>query len=184
MYAAVTQAQVEAGREALRGASVILLDLFNTLVVPEQRVKDEPFIEHIRRERYREWVRDLCVGRTVVLITARHERYRGATLRRMREVIGWEPDYDWFNPDGSQPPVTKRQALELFVYPTFGSDPSTFVAIESNGATRAMYAKQGIRALDAYELIGTPRQRGPKPDLSQTQAPAPSDPTGGQLGMF
>jgi hypothetical protein len=66
----------------------------------------------------------------------------------MREQLGgWMPREWFFNVHDVAPPLAKRTALEQFIFPRYGTpDRTRYLALESNGSTRAMYAANGIYA--------------------------------------
>jgi hypothetical protein len=136
-------------------AEIVLLDYVATLVANgherhQYAGRGRPYTDWIRRERYREWLVDLlsATDATVLLVTARSTRYEAATVERMREQLrGWMPREWYFNVHDVAPPVAKRTALESIIFPKYGTpDHTRYLALESNGSTRAMYAAQGVYA--------------------------------------
>jgi len=136
-----------------READVILLDYVMTLVEntgDKDKLFDRsrPYPEWIAQERYRQWLFRLIRGKHVVMITAREEKYREPTMRRIREVLGWEPQESYFNVDGVAPPESKRRVMEKHVIPKHGRPGKVaYLALESNASTRAMYKKLGVKAV-------------------------------------
>jgi hypothetical protein len=134
-------------------ARIVLLDLVMTLVEnTHDRSKHwhrgQPYTEWIDREEYRMWLVELLRGETVILMTARPERYRAATLQRLQAVTSWLPAEAYFNELGLSPPEAKRRVLTNHVYPRHGRPAQTgYLALESNAATRAMYHAEGIAAI-------------------------------------
>jgi hypothetical protein len=135
---------------------VILLDYVATLVANgHERSKyagrGRPYTDWIRQERYREWLVDLLrqTTATVLLVTARSEKYRGPTMARMREQLGgWMPAACYFNVANCQPPEAKRTACETLIFPKYGGPLETrYLALESNASTRAMYARLLVPAM-------------------------------------
>jgi len=136
-------------------ADVILLDYVATLVANgHERSKyagrGRPYVEWIERERYREWLVELlrATSATVLLVTARSEKYREPTLARMREQLGgWMPQGCYFNTNDVRPPEAKLTACQGLIFPEYGTPGETrYLALESNASTRAMYAKIGVHA--------------------------------------
>lgn len=122
---------------------IYLLDLNYTLVA-NSHAKAAPFSRQIEQERYREWLVALLQPVRVLLVTARPERYRAATLESIRKKTGWEPEAAFFNDLGLPPPELKERLLRERIRPAYGDGP--YLALESNPATRAMYARHGVRA--------------------------------------
>lgn len=139
---------------------IILLDLMYTLV--ENMAERETFFaargrthgtyaEWIRREQLRLWLVALlqASGGRVILITARGDQHRQATLARIAEVAGgWQPDEAYFNERKMSPPACKHGVLHRYIFPRHGEPMVTrYLALESNPATRAMYAQHDIPAV-------------------------------------
>lgn len=134
--------------EPFEGRRILLLDLVWTLAWRE--CKRENFADTIRQcEQYRRELVDQVLedGWYVVLMTARHVRYREVTLEALARRIGFVPDVACFNELGGGPPAVKKRGLEKYIYPAFGQERSRYFALESNHLTRAMYAKEGIEAM-------------------------------------
>jgi len=134
---------------------VILLDYVATLVANgHERSKyagrGRPYTDWIRQECYREWLVDLLrsTSATVLLVTARSQKYREPTMARMRDQLaGWMPADCYFNLHDVQPPEAKRTACETLIFPKYGTpDGTRYLALESNASTRAMYARLGVYA--------------------------------------
>jgi hypothetical protein len=123
---------------------IILLDLNYTLV-ENSTEKQKPFTKQIEAERYRMWLVELLRPHHVILMTARPEKYHAATIDSIEEKTGWQPDEALFNTHGLTPPMAKERMLKEHVLPKY--DEVQFLAIESNPATRAMYARYGIRSV-------------------------------------
>ncbi len=129
---------------------IVLLDLNYTLVANSQ-VKRHPFIRQIAGEQYRTWLADLLLELPVILVTARPEKYREATLASILAKTGWRPGAAFFNDVFLPPAAFKRLVMGRRVFPKWGEDPAGYLAIESNPNTRAMYAKLGVRAVQVGE---------------------------------
>jgi hypothetical protein len=128
---------------------IILLDLNYTLVANSPRHGTTPprMELRLRDERYRQWLVELVRSHTVILISARPDRWLDVTLERIAEETAWRPDAACFAPFGWwNPPAIKEHLLQRNVFPQWGRDPK-YLAIESNPRTRAMYAKFGILSL-------------------------------------
>ncbi len=135
---------------------IVLLDLNYTLVANQAetaRLGGEDFGDRLRHERYRTWLLDLVKQGHVVLITARPERYRAATLARMDSLLGWHPDEAWFNEHDWDPAVCKQDILLKHVFPRHGrpADGTRYLAVESNPRTAIMYESYGIPALRVWD---------------------------------
>ena len=135
--------------------TIVLLDLNYTFVENQAetaRLGGKDFARRIGFERYRRWLLDLVRERHVILITARPERNRAATLARISATLGWQPDEAWFNTKDLPPPACKRDILERHVFPAHGRPgPTSYVAIESNPRTAVMYASYGIPAMRVWD---------------------------------
>lgn len=142
-----------------REAEIILLDYQCTLCLngtgrqawlrnPDNRNRN--YADWIRQETMREWLIPLIGGRHVILITARRSSWETVTLRRIREVLNWQPDEWYFNPDGDYlpPQQHKERVIHSAVFPRFGtSEQTAYLALESNRLTRAMYQRNGVTAI-------------------------------------
>lgn len=127
---------------------IVLLDLNFTLVANSEHYR-EPFARRIRDERYRHWLVTAIRPHHVILITARPIRHRSVTLARILAQTGWAPNEDYFNPGPLPPPRAKERALIERIIPQHGPPAPTWLAIESNPRTAAMYARHGILSLRA-----------------------------------
>jgi hypothetical protein len=123
---------------------IILLDLNYTLV-ENSTEKQKPFIKQIEAERYRAWLVELVRPHHVILMTARPAQYFTATIESIEEKTGWQPDEACFNVHGLTPPAAKERMLKEHVLPKYKG--AEMLAIESNPATRGMYARYGIRTV-------------------------------------
>jgi hypothetical protein len=133
---------------------IILLDLNYTLVAnsPKRGTTPPPMAVRLRTERYRRWLVELVRPHHVILMTARPDRWREATLGRIHEMTGWRPQEAFFAERGpGGPPGIKRRILLAHVFPRHGHD-ADYLAIESNPRTRAMYARCGIFAIPVRNL--------------------------------
>lgn len=129
---------------------IILLDLNYTLVSNSDK-KLAPFTRQIDQETYRADLIEALKGHTVILVTARPDKYRAQTMRRIKEQLNWLPAASYFNRfECFRPPMAKQQYLQ-YIYRRFGKDAPYF-AIESNPQTRAMYARNKIRAMSLEEM--------------------------------
>ena len=125
---------------------IILLDLNYTLVAnsPSHGTTPPRMELRLRDECYRQWLVEIVRPHTVVLITARPERWLIPTLERIEQETGWKPDDACFAPQGWwNPPAIKERLLHRDVFPSHGRD-ARYLAIESNPRTREMYAKFNI----------------------------------------
>lgn len=133
---------------------IILLDLNYTLVSNSTQ-KLKPFVRQIEQETYSLDLLNRIKDKTVILVTARPQIHKARTLQSIKKKIGWQPEDAYFNEWFLPPPACKRKALEDYIYPKFGANPESYVAIESNPSTRSMYEKQGIVALTADTVLET-----------------------------
>jgi len=131
----------------------ILLDLNHTLI-SNSEVRKSPFLRQIEGEKYSPALLNLIRDRFVVLITARPARFEIATLDSLARKTGWEPQIKCFNHGGLPPPETKRRSLQGSLLIDY--QPADFVAIESNPATRAMYAEFSIPAYTRAQVLADP----------------------------
>lgn len=135
---------------------IALLDL-NFTLVENSRERRSPFSRQIEAERYRLWLLRSLQGLPVLLVTARPDRYEAETLASIAaKCEGWQPVASYFNPGMHSPPIWKSWAWRKVIAPRFGDDPAAYIAIESNPATRAAYAKLGIRAVTQEEVAACP----------------------------
>lgn len=128
---------------------IILLDLNYTLVAnnPARGTTPPSMTQRLASEQYRQWLVKLVRPHTVILITARPERWMKATLDRIKQETGWCPQDACFAPLGwRNPPAIKEHLLRTAVFPVHG-DQATYTAIESNPHTREMYGLFGIPCL-------------------------------------
>ena len=136
---------------------IILLDLNYTLVENSREVMRSPSVYNVGVERYRTWLVDLIRDHYVILITARPDRYREETLAHMQAVLGWQPNEAWFNQKRVKAPTAKETALVDHVFPDHGTpDVTSYLAIESNKDTSAMYASHGIPSRRQQDVADDP----------------------------
>lgn len=139
---------------------IVLLDLNYTLVANSDQ-KATPFERQLANEVYRLWLVELLRPERVILITARPERHRSATMARIGRMTGWAPMLAVFNRWGAAPPVAKGHALREVIFPAFGQpDVAKYVGIESNPATRGVYRNLGIDSWPVrdFERAGASRR--------------------------
>ncbi|MFN7185212.1 MAG: hypothetical protein ACK5WQ_09300 [Alphaproteobacteria bacterium] len=123
---------------------ILLLDLNYTLVENSDD-KRRPFIKQIEAEQYRRWLVELIRPHHVIMMTARPAMHREATLASISAKTAWLPQEAHFNVYGLTPPLAKERMLAEHVLPKHGG--ATFLAIESNPRTHAMYSRYGIRSV-------------------------------------
>lgn len=133
---------------------IILLD-HNFTLVANSDDRRSPFVEQIKIETYRQDLIEAIRQHTVILITARPERYRAATLESIKAKTGWAPAEAYFNTHGERPPEAKRRVVEGHLIGRF--KPTDMLAIESNPGTRGMYKTFGIEALTYAAFMAQPR---------------------------
>lgn len=133
---------------------IILLDL-NATYVENTSVHTLPHSYNIQVERYRSWLTELLRPYYVIMLTARRERYKLDTLERILQLEHWVPNEAHFSPGGIRAPEAKDMMLRTHVYPKHGQNISggnSYIALESNAATRAMYARHGIPTYTQQQL--------------------------------
>lgn len=127
---------------------IYLLDLNYTLVANSHTYGAKPirpFIRQIEQELYRQWLVELLRPHKVLLITARPDRYREVTLRRIAIKTGWCPMDAFFGRIRARPHVIKEDLLLNSVFPIYGREG--YFALESNPRTRKMYFRNGVRSV-------------------------------------
>lgn len=129
---------------------IILLDLNYTLVANSHE-KHKPFALQIQHEQYRNWLAGLVAPYHTILMTARPEKHKQATLDSLYFKAGWIPQQAHFNRYFKPPHIAKRVMLEQLVFPEHGSNGEQYLAIESNPKTQRMYAEFGIPSIKVFE---------------------------------
>ena len=144
------------GQSPFYGSDTIaLVDLNYTLVENSPKwgaPKIYPFIRQIEQETYRQWLVDFLRDKYAVLITARHQKYREATLERIKLLTGWQPQEVYFAEISATPPEIKEDLLLRYVFPKHGRNGEDYFGIESNPKTRAMYLRYSIESLRAEDF--------------------------------
>lgn len=129
---------------------IILLDLNHTLVENSED-KAKPFSKQIEGERYRLWLANWLRTRRVFMLTARPQQHEQQTMQSIADKLaGWQPERAYFNAGYGAPPDAKSKMLDLIV--ADGVILAECFAVESNPATRVMYARRGIAACTAAQL--------------------------------
>ena len=129
---------------------IILLDLNYTLIANSHE-KHKPFTLQIHHETYRNWLVSLVAPYHTILMTARPEAYKHATLDSIYSKTGWVPRQAHFNRYYKPPHIAKRIMLERLVFPEHGSNGAHYLAIESNPKTQAIYAECDIPSIKIFE---------------------------------
>lgn len=145
---------------------IILLDLNFTLADNSREVIREGRYYNVGVERYRPWLIDMIREHHVILITVRPHTLKGDTLRRIADETGWMPHEAYFNEWRYRAPKCKETVLHKYVFPRHGRPEETsYLALESNDDTAAMYAGYGIPRYRALEVRGKPHLlSGPQPE--------------------
>ena len=132
---------------AMDRPAVVLLDLNYTLIADQQVSKYlRPIERRVELEQYRLDLVEALAGYRVILLTARPERQKAATLAAIaRRIPQLDLEAAYFNTHDEQPPDAKRRMLKTFILPD-GIRPEACFAIESNPKTRQMYAVNGIKS--------------------------------------
>lgn len=129
--------------------AVVLLDLNFTLIADQQVSRYiRPIELRVEQEQYRMDLVEALAGGTyrVILMTARPEKQRAATLAAMsRRIPQLVLERACFNTMNEAPAPAKLRMLKTFILPT-GITASECFAIESNPRTRQMYKANGISA--------------------------------------
>lgn len=128
-----------------------LLDLNYTLVSNNNPPYPRPFSARMRIEEYREWLLDLLqdYGGRIILITARPQHQAAETLQNIRKKTGWQPHEAYWNTRNERPEIMKPRVLTSIIMPKYGTNPSDYMAVESNARTRAAYKRMGITSIPA-----------------------------------
>ena len=149
-------ANLRKGQSPFYGSDTIaLVDLNYTLVENSPKwgaPKIYPFIRQIEQETYRQWLVDFLRDKYAILITARPQKYREATLERIKLMTGWQPQEAYFAEISATPPEIKEDLLLRYIFPKHGRNGEDYFGIESNPKTRAMYLRYSIESLRAEDF--------------------------------
>lgn len=144
------------GQSPFYGSDTIaLVDLNYTLVENSPKwgaPKIYPFIRQIEQETYRQWLVDFLRDKYAILITARPQKYREATLERIKLLTDWQPQEAYFAEISATPPDIKEDLLLRYIFPKHGRNGEDYFGIESNPKTRAMYLRYSIESLRAEDF--------------------------------
>lgn len=132
---------------------ICLLDLNYTLVGNQADTRFlRPFSKRMEMEEYRLDLIEAIKSDYVIIVTARPDYQAAQTIENIKRKTGWLPQEWYFNDINGEPPVFKESALKRFIFPKYGTDSSSYYAVESNPRTRTMYKKYGIPATP-YDLF-------------------------------
>ena len=149
-------ANLRKGQSPFYGSDTIaLVDLNYTLVENSPKwgaPKIYPFIRQIEQETYRQWLVDFLRDKYAILITARPQKYREATLERIKLLTDWQPQEAYFAEISATPPDIKEDLLLRYIFPKHGRNGKDYFGIESNPKTRAMYLRYSIESLRAEDF--------------------------------
>lgn len=149
-------ANLRKGQSPFYGSDTIaLVDLNYTLVENSPKwgaPKIYPFIRQIEQETYRQWLVDFLRDKYAILITARPQKYREATLERIKLLTNWQPQEAYFAEISATPPDIKEDLLLRYIFPKHGRNGEDYFGIESNPKTRAMYLCYNIESLRAEDF--------------------------------
>lgn len=149
-------ANLRKGQSPFYGSDTIaLIDLNYTLVENSPKwgaPKIYPFIRQIEQEAYRQWLVDFLRDKYAILITARPQKYREATLERIKLLTDWQPQEVYFAEISATPPEIKEDLLLRYIFPKHGRNGEDYFGIESNPKTRAMYLRYSIESLRAEDF--------------------------------
>ncbi len=149
-------ANLRKGQSPFYGSDTIaLVDLNYTLVENSPKwgaPKIYPFIRQIEEETYRQWLVDFLRDKYAILITARPQKYREATLERIKLLTDWQPQEAYFAEISATPPDIKEDLLLRYIFPKHGRNGEDYFGIESNPKTRAMYLCYNIESLRAEDF--------------------------------
>lgn len=95
---------------------------------------------------------DFLRDKYAILITARPQKYREATLERIKLLTDWQPQEAYFAEISATPPDIKEDLLLRYVFPKHGRNGKDYFGIESNPKTRAMYLRYSIESLRAEDF--------------------------------
>lgn len=132
-----------------------LVDLNYTLVGNSPKWGEPritPFSRQIEQETYRQWLVDFLRDKYAILITARPQKYREATLERIKLLTYWQPQEVYFAEISATPPEIKEDLLLRYIFPKHGRNGEDYFGIESNPKTRAMYLRYSIESLRAEDF--------------------------------
>lgn len=135
--------------------TIALVDLNYTLVENSPKwgaPKIYPFIRQIEQETYRQWLVDFLRDKYAILITARPQKYREATLERIKLLTDWQPQETYFAEISATPPDIKEDLLLRYIFPKHSRNGEDYFGIESNPKTRAMYLCYNIESLRAEDF--------------------------------
>ena len=101
---------------------IILLDLNYTLVGNSAQNRFvRPYQKKIKKEKYREWLINLIENYYVIIITARPDYQKIATIESIKEKLnGWMPDEMYFQEENDAPPIAKEKLLHKYIFPKHG----------------------------------------------------------------
>lgn len=149
-------ANLRKGQSPFYGSdTIVLVDLNYTLVENSPKwgaPKIYPFIRQIEQETYRRWLVDFLRDKYAILITARPQKYREATLERIKLLTDWQPQEAYFAEMSATPPEIKEDLLLRYIFPKHGRNGEDYFGIESNPKTRAMYLCYNIESLRAEDF--------------------------------
>ena len=149
-------ANLRKGQSPFYGSDTIaLVDLNYTLVENSPKwgaPKIYPFIRQIEQETYCQWLVDFLRDKYAILITARPQKYREATLERIKLLTDWQPQEVYFAEISATPPEIKEDLLLRYIFPKHGRNGEDYFGIESNPKTRAMYLCYNIESLRAEDF--------------------------------
>lgn len=149
-------ANLRKGQSPFYGSDTIaLVDLNYTLVENSPKwgaPKIYPFIRQIEQETYCQWLVDFLRDKYAILITARPQKYREATLERIKLLTDWQPQEAYFAEISATPPEIKEDLLLRYIFPKHGRNGEDYFGIESNPKTRAMYLRYSIESLRAEDF--------------------------------
>ena len=149
-------ANLRKGQSPFYGSDTIaLVDLNYTLVENSPKwgaPKIYPFIRQIEQETYRRWLVDFLRDKYAILITARPQKYREATLERIKLLTDWQPQEAYFAEISATPPDIKEDLLLRYIFPKHGRNGKDYFGIESNPKIRAMYSCYNIESLRAEDF--------------------------------
>lgn len=129
---------------------IILLDLNYTLVANSDS-KVKPFSRQVVEETYRIDLIQALSNETVILVTARPEKYRKVTLKSLWIKTKWRPRAAYFNDLNLSPPFFKERVLLDHLMKNYS--PKQMLAVESNPKTRAMYSRYKVKSMTYDEYL-------------------------------
>ena len=131
---------------------IILLDLNYTLISNSWNIRYDKYPDKIINRQYEDELVSKIKDNHVILITASPYYTSFDSLKHIEENTDLKIAESYWN-FGKRPHELKEYWLKKAVLPSYGDDPSKYLAIESNEDTREMYGRFGIEARPKWDFI-------------------------------